>query len=60
MESLPSKAFIVLVGNAIFFGLCLCIWVVAKLFPRWEVKRREERSRPERASEEERAEGREG
>lgn len=35
-----SKELIVVVGNMIFFGLCLCIWIVAKIFPAWDARQR--------------------
>lgn len=47
-SELPPKEFIVLIACVIFFGLCLAIWIVARIFPAWDerqVTRQRERER---------------
>lgn len=50
LRDLPSKELIVIIGNIIFFGLLICIWCVAKVFPAWNARQiaRQEQIRKER------------
>ena len=35
---LPPKELIVLIACVIFFGLVLAIWIVARIFPKWDAR----------------------
>jgi len=45
MKELPPKEWIIFGASAIFYGLCLCMWIVAKIFPAWDRRQVEKAKR---------------